>query len=97
MKRTESAGKGSKSNGSSTKPRRASAASLVPAAVCLKNDGCDDLELRKLYRILPDKEGTAEGYLRVVDESGEDYLYPAKFFAVVRVPAAVAKTLSLVA
>ena len=65
--------------------------------MCLKNEGCDDLELRKLYRLLPDKEAAAEGYLRVVDESGEDYLYPTSFFAVVRVPAAVSKTLSLVA
>jgi hypothetical protein len=97
MKRTVSAGKASKSNGSSTKPRRTSAAALVNAAVCLKNDGCDDLEPRKLYRLLPDKQAAAEGYVRVVDESGDDYLYPASFFIVVRVPAAVAKTLSLIA
>ena len=91
MKRTASAAKATKSNGSSTKAR------LVSAAVCLKNEGCDDLELRKLYRLLPDKEAAAEGYVRVVDESGDDYLYPASFFAVVRIPAAVAKTLKLVA
>jgi hypothetical protein len=65
----------------------------VAAALCLKNDGCGDLELRKLYRILPDKKAGTEGYLLVVDESGDDYLYPANYFAVVRVPAAAAKAL----
>ena len=92
MKRTGSAGSGSKSNGSSTRrssPKRAQ----VAAAVCLKNGGCGDLEIRKLYRLLPDKKASAEGYLRVVDESGEDYLYPAEYFAIVRVPAAAAKAL----
>jgi hypothetical protein len=59
----------------------------------MKNGGCGDLELRKVYRILPDKKAAAEGYLRVVDESGEDYLYPADHFAIVRVPAAAAKAL----
>jgi hypothetical protein len=92
MKRTGSGGSGSKSNGSSTK-KRASKQSQVAAALCLKNGGCGDLELRKLYRILPDKKAGAEGYLRVIDESGEDYLYPANYFAVVRVPAAAAKAL----
>src|SRR6476619_7189322 len=66
---------------------------LVAAALCLKNRGCGDLEPRKLYRILPDKKATAEGYLRVIDESGEDYLYPVDYFAIVRVPAAAAKAL----
>jgi hypothetical protein len=69
----------------------------VPAAVCLNKDGCGDLELRKLYRILPDKQAAAEGYLRIIDESGDDYLYPAAKFAVVRVPSEAAKALLLVA
>jgi hypothetical protein len=42
---------------------------------------------------LPDKKASAEGYLRVIDESGEDYLYPVDYFAIVRVPAAAAKAL----
>jgi hypothetical protein len=92
MKRTGSAGSGSISNGSSTK-RKSTKRPQVAAALCLKNDGCGDLELRTLYRILPDKKAGAEGYLRVIDESGEDYLYPANYFAVVRVPAAAAKAL----
>jgi len=50
--------------------------------LCVRNKGCEDLELRKLYERLPDKVATREGYVRVVDESGEDYLYPAKYFVV---------------
>src|SRR5687767_11105490 len=96
MKRTESVAKSSKSNGSSTKSGIASK-SQISVALCLSNAGCDDLEPRKLYRILPDKKAAADGYLRVVDDSGEDYLYPSKNFAVLRVTAAVAKTLRLVA
>jgi hypothetical protein len=46
---------------------------------------------------LSDRKASAEGYIRVIDESGDDYLYPANFFAVVRLPAAVAKSLRLVA
>jgi hypothetical protein len=61
-------------------------------AVCVANKGCDDLQIWKLYRVLPD-EAAAEGYLRVVDESGEDYLYPASRFVVVKFPAAVERKL----
>ncbi len=49
-------------------------------AICVQNRGADDLEIRKVYRILPDKVSSSGGHLRVIDESGEDYLYPAKFF-----------------
>jgi hypothetical protein len=98
MKRMESAGNGSKSNASSTSKRNsAPAKKQVLAALCLKNEGCGDLELRKLYRIVRDRRATTEGYLRIIDESGEDYLYPAAFFAIVRIPSAAAKTLLLVA
>ena len=51
--------------------------------LCIRNTGCEDLELRKLYERLPDKAGTREGYVRVVDESGEDYLYPQGYFVAV--------------
>jgi hypothetical protein len=59
-------------------------------AVCVANEGCDDLQVWKLYRLLPDPAASAEGYVRVVDDSGEDYLYPASRFVVVSFPAAVA-------
>lgn len=49
--------------------------------VCVSNEGyAASLEARKIYRALPDKEAAAEQLLRVVDESGEDYLYPASMF-----------------
>ena len=55
-------------------------------AMCITNRDCDDLEKRKLYRIVPDEEAAQEGYLRVMDESGEDYLYPQSYFVMVDVP-----------
>ena len=54
--------------------------------LCVKNDDCDDLEKRKVYRVLPDKKADKDGYLRVIDESGEDYLYPASYFVRVQLP-----------
>ena len=60
-------------------PRRASEQRRY--AVCVRNTGYPAaLELRKLYRVLPDALGAAHGLIRVIDESGEDYLYPDKFF-----------------
>ena len=55
-------------------------------ALCIENGDCDDLEKRKLYRIVPDEEAAKEGYLRVMDESREDYLYPQSYFVIVDVP-----------
>lgn len=57
-------------------------------AVCVANEGCDDLQVWKLYRVLPDADGATEGYMRVVDDSGEDYLYPKSRFVVVDFPVA---------
>ncbi len=62
--------------------------------VCIKNAGYPaSLELHKIYRVLPDKDAAEDGDIRVVDESGEDYLYPAAFFAPIKVPVAVEKSL----
>ncbi len=44
------------------------------------------LELHKIYRVVPDDKATLDGDLRVVDESGEDYLYPAEWFVPVNLP-----------
>lgn len=55
-------------------------------ALCIENRDCEDLEKRKIYQILPDEAATKEGYLRVVDESGEDYLYPQSYFILVKLP-----------
>jgi hypothetical protein len=62
--------------------------------VCVKNAGYPaSLELHKIYRVVPDEDAAADGDIRVVDESGEDYLYPASYFAAIRVPTAVEKSL----
>jgi hypothetical protein len=45
-----------------------------------------DLEMRKIYQVLPDERAEKENHLRVIDESGEDYLYPASFFVEVEIP-----------
>jgi hypothetical protein len=56
-------------------------ASTQGFAVCIRNTGFDaSLEVRKLYPAVPDADAEANGLIRVVDESGEDYLYPAQFF-----------------
>jgi hypothetical protein len=55
-------------------------------ALCVENKDCEDLEKRKIYQVLPDEEAEKEGYLRVIDESGEDYLYPQSYFILVPLP-----------
>lgn len=55
----------------------------VSFAVCVANDGCDDLTVGMLYRVLPDESAAAESLLRIIDDSGEDYLYPASRFVAV--------------
>ena len=55
-------------------------------ALCIENSDCEDLEKRKVYQILPDETATQEGYMRVIDESGEDYLYPESYFILVNLP-----------
>jgi hypothetical protein len=54
-------------------------------AVCV-TDSEPDLEFRKVYQVLPDESAARSDYLRILDESGEDYLYPASFFVFIRVP-----------
>ena len=63
--------------------------------ICVRNEGFEaSLAVRKLYRLLPDLEAEAQSLIRVVDETGEDYLYPAELFAAVDVPADTAAALS---
>lgn len=63
-------------------------------AVCINNSEYPaSLELHKIYRVLPDEEAARERDIRVVDESGEDYLYPADWFVPVAVPRAVRSSL----
>ena len=62
--------------------------------LCIRNEGCEDLELRKLYPQLPDAKAAASGYVRVIDESGEDYLYPARLFVAVELTTAAKRAVA---
>jgi hypothetical protein len=62
-----------------------------PFLLCVKNEEFPaSLEVRKVYRSLPDPAATSLGFVRVVDESGEDYLYPSEYFVAVELPQAAA-------
>lgn len=55
--------------------------------VCINNENYPaSLELHKIYRLIPDENAEAEGDIRIIDESGEDYLYPASYFVIINVP-----------
>lgn len=61
-------------------------------AVCIKNENYPaSLELRKIYQVVSDKQSAALGLLRIMDESGEDYLYPAAYFIPISLPRTVQK------
>jgi hypothetical protein len=63
--------------------------------VCLRNDAyAASLEPRKLYPVLPDAAAEKHGLIRVIDESGEDYLYPAELFIAVRLPQSVTRAIA---
>jgi hypothetical protein len=58
--------------------------------ICIGNKGyAASLELRKIYQVLPDKLGLKHHQIRIIDESGEDYLYPEQCFVAVKLPQAV--------
>jgi hypothetical protein len=66
----------------------------VHFVVCIDNDGyAASLDVGKLYRLIPDPQAEAEGLLRVIDESGEDYAFEAKRFHEITVPRVVEKAL----
>lgn len=92
MKPTGSGEKKSRSNGSSAKRR----AARTQYAVCVKNgDYPVSLELRKLYSVIPHTQASKAGLVRIVDESGEDYLYPADYFVPVKLPRSVERAVRL--
>ena len=63
-------------------------------AICIRNDDYEaSLKMRKIYPILPDAEAAIHHMLRVIDESGEDYLYPDDFLMLIELPEAVRKAL----
>jgi hypothetical protein len=93
MKRMASVRKNSSAKGTSTRSRRPIATGRR-FAVCVRNEGYEaSLERNKIYAVLPDEEAERDGDLRVVDESGEDYLFSADRFVAIQVPAAVRTSL----
>ncbi|MBC7931984.1 MAG: hypothetical protein H7Z38_15605 [Rubrivivax sp.] len=62
--------------------------------LCIDDGGYpESLEVRKVYAVLPDDRAATNDYIRVIDETGEDYLYPAKYFVPIQVPPEAAKVL----
>ncbi|GBD96184.1 MAG TPA: hypothetical protein ENG83_06560 [Nitrospirae bacterium] len=66
--------------------------------VCVNNRGYKaSLETKKIYEVLVDKAAEKHHQIRVIDESGEDYLYPSDYFAPIRLPAETKEKLELIA
>lgn len=62
----------------------------TPYVICINNEGYEvSLELRKLYEVVEDTVASKHGQLRVIDESGEDYLYSSSLFVPIKLPSAV--------
>jgi hypothetical protein len=85
--------KDTRGRGTSTKSRRP-AAKQHRFAVCVQNKGYEaSLERNKIYTVLPEEDAERDGDLRVIDESGEDYLFSADCFVAIEVPAPVGASL----
>jgi hypothetical protein len=54
--------------------------------VCIASDDPDLVTPRRIYRVLPDENAAKSNYIRVIDNEGEDYLYPAKYFLSIELP-----------
>ncbi len=65
--------------------------------LCIENEGCEDLEIRKIYEVLPDDNAAKDEYIRIIEESGEDYLYPSNYFYSIEIAQNVRETLLRVA
>jgi len=65
-------------------------------AICIDNSNYPaSLELHKVYRVIPDEDAQKDGDLRIIDESGEDYLYPPDYFVLIDLPHDAVATLDL--
>ena len=65
--------------------------------ICVRNEGYPaSLEIRKIYEVVPDTTSGEHGLVRVIDESGEDYLYPEGYFIPIDLPHSVEEALTLV-
>ncbi len=65
--------------------------------LCIENKDSEDLQKRKIYQVIPDDGAKKEGHLRIVDESGEDYLYPESYFISIQLPLKAQEALSITA
>jgi len=64
-------------------------------ALCIDDGGYpESLEARKVYAVLPDERVARNNYIRVIDETGEDYLYPAKYFVPIQIPSEASSILA---
>jgi hypothetical protein len=63
--------------------------------VCVDPGSNDDLQARRIYRVIPDESAARSHYIRVIDDSGEDYLYPERLFLSLHLPSAVQEAMSL--
>jgi hypothetical protein len=62
--------------------------------VCINNqDYPASLERHKIYRVIQDEDAASDGDIRIIDESGEDYLYPASYFVAIKIPQVVEESL----
>jgi hypothetical protein len=68
--------------------------SALKFAVCIQSDDPDLLTPRKIYQVLPDTSAAKSKYVRVVDNEGEDYLYPAEYFMFLDLPQEIERALS---
>ena len=62
-------------------------------AICIQSDDADMLTLRMIYQVLPDESAAKSNYIRVIDNEGEDYLYPADYFIFVDFPREIERAL----
>jgi hypothetical protein len=66
----------------------------ISYVLCIDDGGYpESLDVRKVYAVVPDEQAAGRQYIRVIDETGEDYLYPAKLFVPIQVPPEAAHVL----
>lgn len=59
---------------------------IIGFVLCLENSDCDDLELNKVYPVVEAEDNDPESYVRIIDESEEDYIYPRSMFEMIELP-----------
>jgi hypothetical protein len=67
---------------------------LAKFAVCIQSDDADLLTPRMIYQVLPDESAAKSNYVRVIDNEGEDYIYPAKYFMFLDLPQEIERAVS---